>query len=463
MKLNISGKIILMSAAGVIASSLIILFISTNLMGGQITRILYNDMGTMRTVVERMQQQEEMRLVQEAQLLITMPQVVDAVYEADIERIREFAQMSWHRLGLDAITFTDTSGIALVRGHTDIKGDDLSSRPSMHAALSGELISGIFFEETAIIPYAIRCYAPIFRDGVLVGALTLGTEIGTETYVDNLYKISGMHFTLFKGDTILITSIRDKEGGRISETRVKPEVSDAVLIKGEIAIVNCEILGEPGMTAYWPIKDIGGNTIGMWALTMSLTQRNNETNRVLMIVILCSLGIIFIIILAASILGSRISKPIRKVTDYAVQVADGNLDVTLDVQSKDEVGLLVGALRAMVITLKERILKEEALNASALQELTEKKELLLSNESLIQEAQRQRIEAEAANKAKSTFLSTMSHEIRTPMNAILGITEIQLQYEALDPNIRDALEKIYTSGDMLLGIINDILDLSKIE
>ncbi|MCL2845001.1 MAG: ATP-binding protein [Chitinivibrionia bacterium] len=72
-------------------------------------------------------------------------------------------------------------------------------------------------------------------------------------------------------------------------------------------------------------------------------------------------------------------------------------------------------------------------------------------------------EARVANKAKSTFLSTMSHEIRTPMNAILGITEIQLHNEMLEQDVRDGLEKIYSSGDMLLCIINDILDLSKIE
>ncbi|MCL1805599.1 MAG: cache domain-containing protein [Clostridiales bacterium] len=72
-------------------------------------------------------------------------------------------------------------------------------------------------------------------------------------------------------------------------------------------------------------------------------------------------------------------------------------------------------------------------------------------------------EAEAANRAKSVFLANMSHEIRTPMNAILGITDIQMLDETLDPRIREAFGKIYNSGDLLLGIINDILDLSKIE
>jgi PAS domain S-box-containing protein len=70
--------------------------------------------------------------------------------------------------------------------------------------------------------------------------------------------------------------------------------------------------------------------------------------------------------------------------------------------------------------------------------------------------------AEAASKAKSAFLATMSHEIRTPLNAILGLSEIQLQNK-LPEDTRTDLEKIYNSGSTLLGIINDILDISKIE
>jgi len=73
------------------------------------------------------------------------------------------------------------------------------------------------------------------------------------------------------------------------------------------------------------------------------------------------------------------------------------------------------------------------------------------------------IKAKKANDAKSRFLATMSHEIRTPMNAIIGISEIELAREDASERTKDALAKIYNSGYMLLGIINDILDLSKIE
>jgi len=71
--------------------------------------------------------------------------------------------------------------------------------------------------------------------------------------------------------------------------------------------------------------------------------------------------------------------------------------------------------------------------------------------------------AEETSKAKSDFLARMSHEIRTPMNAILGIAEINLQNETYSRTIKEAFLRIYNSGDLLLGIINDILDLSKIE
>lgn len=70
--------------------------------------------------------------------------------------------------------------------------------------------------------------------------------------------------------------------------------------------------------------------------------------------------------------------------------------------------------------------------------------------------------AEAANRAKSTFLANMSHELRTPMNAIMGMTAIALRH-ATDPKLHDQLSKVIQASQHLLHVINDILDMSKIE
>ena len=84
------------------------------------------------------------------------------------------------------------------------------------------------------------------------------------------------------------------------------------------------------------------------------------------------------------------------------------------------------------------------------------KNLLLQLEASIEKEQ-------AANSAKTKYLSNMSHEIRTPMSSVLGIAEIQLHKDNHSPEIEEAFTRIYNSSSLLLKIINDILDLSKVE
>ena len=105
---------------------------------------------------------------------------------------------------------------------------------------------------------------------------------------------------------------------------------------------------------------------------------------------------------------------------------------------------------------------QESLIYAAARDITE---LKLKQQELEESEREMRIAketAEAANRAKSEFLATMSHEIRTPMNAILGMTRLVLESE-LSPRQADYLRKAYSSSQVLMGILNDILDYSKIE
>jgi PAS domain S-box-containing protein len=119
--------------------------------------------------------------------------------------------------------------------------------------------------------------------------------------------------------------------------------------------------------------------------------------------------------------------------------------------TEDEINLLEAVAVQMGIALAQANLLE--------QEKQQRRELARQNHAL----EKAKLEAEAANRAKSQFLSKMSHELRTPLNAILGFTQVMARDESLTTDQKDYLGIINRSGEHLLELINDILSMSKIE
>lgn len=120
------------------------------------------------------------------------------------------------------------------------------------------------------------------------------------------------------------------------------------------------------------------------------------------------------------------------------------------------VGLALGIEFYYQIYVLQKQQKENERQRILLEELVEEMNIAK------QEAEEAKQEAEYANKAKSKFLANMSHEIRTPMNAILGMATL-INREEIDYNVRDKVEGIENATRSLLTIVNDILDISKIE
>ncbi|HAJ63013.1 MAG TPA: hypothetical protein DCP31_30420 [Cyanobacteria bacterium UBA8543] len=119
--------------------------------------------------------------------------------------------------------------------------------------------------------------------------------------------------------------------------------------------------------------------------------------------------------------------------------------------SESEIELLESVAAQMGIAIAQANLLE--------QETQQRRELAVQNHAL----QQAKLEAEAANRAKSQFLSKMSHELRTPLNAILGFTQVMARGTFLTTEQLDHLSIINRSGEHLLNLINDILSMSKIE
>ncbi|MCG6133085.1 MAG: ATP-binding protein [Nostoc sp. LLA-1] len=175
-----------------------------------------------------------------------------------------------------------------------------------------------------------------------------------------------------------------------------------------------------------------------------------------------------------SILTNRwVIKPIVQLSISAKKITSGEWQPITEVQRSDELGDLAKSFNSMAEQLKASFTSLEtqhaemqALNEVLAESQSRLNQLQITQQELIQSqqiaAQGQQI-AERANHAKSEFLANMSHELRTPLNAILGFTQVMSYDNSLSREHQENLAIINRAGEHLLNLINDILEMSKIE
>jgi two-component system, NtrC family, sensor kinase len=155
------------------------------------------------------------------------------------------------------------------------------------------------------------------------------------------------------------------------------------------------------------------------------------------------------------LLARRLVRPIESIQTAAARIGSGALDQRIEIAANDELGSLADEFNRMAARLHE--------SHSSLEQKVEERTLEL--ETALRTLDEKSRELEAASEHKSAFLANMSHELRTPLNAILGFSQVLREQMVGEINAKQAeyLDDVLSSGHHLLALINDVLDLSKVE
>ena len=298
------------------------------------------------------------------------------------------------------------------------------------------------------------------NNGEIIGAILAGRELDEELLADINFARDDVDLGLLYKGQVWIEHSDQKEYDppafdTFDNTSVNKALSGQTTTTSDIVHAKN---GETYVVAYAPLaekSDIPVVLLTLVKVDTLVALRNRVASNAVILVVGLSLIVMFGLQLFARWV---VVMPLDKLRTVAQQIAGGNYVHRPEVTTMDEIGQLAQALNEMVEAIQQR---ETALQTSAEQIQLQAKSLEKNNQELVAATRK----AEEATRLKSEFMATMSHELRTPLNAIIGYSQLILQgiTGQLNEKQHDFHDRILLNGRNLLGLINDILDISKIE
>lgn len=263
------------------------------------------------------------------------------------------AQMAENQLAIlmrDVITFaspqvvlvTDSSGYVLTRIHSGIQGDSIMYRPSIVHALSNAGVAVSEMQSGTEISIGVVSTVPIRLDGQIVGAVVVGYDLTSPSFVDKIKEITGTEVTVFSGIEPAMTTIMEPGGGRSLGVPMDDYFQDVVVRQREIYDGTGDVLGTPFLLSLRPVFDNDENYIGAVFVgqSMEIVRRMERTARLVAIAITILVAVV-VLTISSFLYNRMIVRPIKSTTEALELLSRGQLAVNTEMyKSQDEIGQL---------------------------------------------------------------------------------------------------------------------------